>query len=210
VDAVAARLAADVEDRVAHTLGPAEEDAVRPRHPDGHGVDEDVAVVTRVEGHVAADRGHADAVAVAADAVDDAFDQVRGLRVVRPAEAQRIQQRDGPGAHGEHVPQDAAHARRRALLGLDVRRMVVALHLEHDDPAVADVDHAGVLARAEDDVRPRRRQPAQMHAAGLVRAVLAPQHAEYAQLGPGRRASERALDAGVLVLREAVTFDHLG
>jgi len=35
-------------------------------------------------------------------------------------------------------------------IGLDVARMVVALHLEHHRLAVADVDDAGVLARSLD------------------------------------------------------------
>ena len=62
-------------------------------------------------------------------------------------EAQRIHHRDGPRAHGEDVAQDAADAGGRALVGLDERRMVMRLHLERGHPAVADVDHAGVLAR---------------------------------------------------------------
>jgi hypothetical protein len=57
----------------------------------------------------------------------------------------------GPRAHGEDVAQDAADAGRRALIGLDVARVVVALHLEDGGLAVADVDDAGVLARAADD-----------------------------------------------------------
>ena len=67
------------------------------------------------------------------------------------AEAQRVEAGDRPRAHGEDVAQDAADAGRRALIGLDVARVVVALHLEHAGQPVADVDDAGVLARPLDD-----------------------------------------------------------
>ena len=70
------------------------------------------------------------------------------------AEAQRIEVGDRPRAHGEDVAQDAADAGRRALVGLDVGGVVVALHLEDGGLAVADVDDAGILARALD--HPRR------------------------------------------------------
>ena len=90
---------------------------------------------------LAADRRHADAVAVAADALDHAGDEVLHLRMVGPPEAQRVEVGDRPRAHREHVAQDAADAGRRALVGLDVARVVVALHLEDARLAVADVDH---------------------------------------------------------------------
>jgi hypothetical protein len=66
--------------------------------------------------------------------------------MIRRAEAQRVHRRDGPRAHGEDIAQDAADAGGRALVGLDVGGVVVALHLEDDAIAVADIDDAGVLA----------------------------------------------------------------
>ena len=48
--------------------------------PDGHGVDEDVAVVAGVEADRAADRRHAEGIAVAADAGDDAGHEMARLR----------------------------------------------------------------------------------------------------------------------------------
>ena len=80
--------------------------------------------------------------------------QVPGLGVIRAAEAQRVQIGDRPRAHGEDVAQDAADPGRRALIGLDEGRVVVALHLEDRRLAVADVDDAGVLARPADHARP--------------------------------------------------------
>ena len=73
--------------------------------------------------------------------------------MVGRAEAQRIQVGDGPRAHREDVAHDAADAGRRALERLDVGGVVVALHLEDDGIAVAEVDDAGVLARPLDHLR---------------------------------------------------------
>jgi hypothetical protein len=74
----------------------------------------------------------------------------------------------GPRAHGEDVAQDAADAGRRALVGLDERGVVVALHLEDRGQPVADVDDAGVLAGALDDPRRLGRQVA----SGATRELL--------------------------------------
>ena len=117
------------------------------REPEAERVDQDVGVVGRVEHHFARDRRHADAVAVAADSADHAAEQVARARMVERAELERVHARDRPRAHREDVAQDSADAGRRALVRLDERRMVVAFDFEHRDPAVADVDRAGVLAR---------------------------------------------------------------
>ena len=119
---------------------------------DGHHVDQRVALVGGVEHELAAHRGHADAVAVAADAAHDAVDEVARARVRRVAEAERVEHRDRAGAHREDVAQDPADAGRGALVGLDRGRVVVALDLERDREAVADRDHARLLADAGDDV----------------------------------------------------------
>ena len=118
---------------------------------DGHGIDQDVVVVAGVEIGFAADGRHAHAIAVVADAGDDPGDEMAGLGMVRRAEAQRVHVGDGPRAHGEHVAHNAADAGRGPLIGLDVGRMVVALHLEHGRLAVAEIDDAGILAWPLDD-----------------------------------------------------------
>jgi hypothetical protein len=112
--------------------------------------------------------------------------------MVRRAEAQRIHRCDRPRAHGEDVAQNAADTGRRTLVGLDVGRVVVALHLEDDAVAVADVDHAGILARALDDLRSGGRQRAQPLLRGFVGAVLVPHRREDAELGKARLASDRS------------------
>ena len=59
----------------------------------------------------------------------------------------------GPRTHREDVADDSADAGGRALERLDRARMIVALHLERDRPAVADVDHAGVFFAGFDEHR---------------------------------------------------------
>ena len=71
-------------------------------------------------------------------------------------EAERVQTKFRARAHGENVANDSAYAGGRALERLDRARVIVALHLERDRPAVADIDHAGVfLAGFDQNVRAR-------------------------------------------------------
>src|SRR6202000_2080847 len=121
-------------------------------------VDEDVAVIAGVEAHLAAHRRHAERIAIAADAGDDAADQMSRLRMLPRAKGKRIEAGDRARAHREDVAQDAADAGGRALIGLDIARVVVALHLEDRRLAIADIDHAGILAGAADDLRAGGRQ----------------------------------------------------
>lgn len=132
-----------------------------------------------------------------------------GLRVVGRTEAQRVHRCDGTGAHGEDVAQDAADARCRALVGLDIGRVVVAFHLEDDAVAVIDIDHAGVFARALNDARPLGRQRAQPLLGRLVGAVLVPHGREDAELGEGRLAPDQAEDALVFVRLQPVRCDEV-
>ena len=73
---------------------------------------------------------------------------------VERAEAQAVEQRDGARTHGEHVAQNAADARGRALVRLDRRRVIVRFDLEGDRPAHPESEHAGVLSGALDHLRP--------------------------------------------------------
>src|SRR4029079_15166480 len=111
------------------------------------GVDEDVAIVAAMKIDLAADGGDTEGIAVAADAGNDTGDEMAGLRMVRCTEAAGVEGGDGPGAHGEDIAEDAADAGGGALVGLDEGRVVVALHLEDDGEAFADIDDAGIFAR---------------------------------------------------------------
>ena len=112
------------------------------------------------------------------------------LRVVQAAEAQRIEHRDGPRAHGEDVAQNAAHARGRALKRLDEAGVVVRFDLERDHVTAADIHDAGVLSGPLHHQLAARRQLLQVQPRAFVRAVLAPHHAENAELGIARLAPQ--------------------
>ena len=135
-----------------------------------------------------------------------------GVGGVQRPEAQGVHHGCGTGAHREDVADDPSDTGGRALVGLDVRRVVVALHLERDCVALADVDDARVLADSGEHLadaagRSRREGPVlgdlgellEVHLGGLVGAVLAPHHRVHRQLGAGRPAPEDLADAGVLV-----------
>ena len=175
-----------------------------------HRVDEAVALVGFLEVDLAAHRGHAEAVAVAADAGDRALEQVALARLVERAEAQRVQRGDRARAHREDVADDAADAGRRALVGLDGAGVVVRLHLEGDRPAVADADDAGVLAGALQHARALVREHAQRLARVLVAAVLAPHERVHVELGHARHAPEDHDDLLVLVELQSELHGELG
>ncbi len=130
--------------------------------------------------------------------------------MVRRAETQRVHRRDRARAHGEDVAQDAADTGRRALIGLDIGGVVVALHLEDDAVAIIDIDHAGIFARSLDDARALGRQRAQPLLGGLVGAVLVPHGREDAELGKGRFAADQVQDALIFIRLQAVGGDQFG
>ena len=134
----------------------------------------------------------------------------RVFGMVWRAETQGVQGGDRAGAHGEDIAQDAADARRRSLIGLDEGGVVVALHLEDDGVAVAEIDDAGVFAGALDDARPGGGQRLQPFLRGFVGTVLVPHGGENAKLGDGRLAADEFEDAAIFVGLEPVLGDKLG
>ncbi len=207
-DAVAAGARAEQHHLVAHARGAAAVHVLVPHHADAQRVDQRVALVGRVEHDLAADVRQAQAVAVAADARDHAVHDARGVRVVDRAEPELVHHRDRAGAHRHDVAHDPADPGGRALVGLDVARVVVGLDLERHRPAVADVDDARVLAHADQQVLAHLvgglgAELAQVHLGGLVRAVLGPHHRVHRELGRGGAAAEEVDDALVLVGLEA-------
>ncbi len=209
MNAVAPGLGADIDHGKPNALRRGFEDALGIDQPDRHGIDENIVVVARIEIGLAADRRHAHAVAVIADAGDDAADKVPCLGMIGRAEPERIHVGDGARAHGEDIAHDAADAGRRPLIGLDVRGVVMALHLEHGGLAIAEIDHAGILAGTLDHLRTRRRQLLQPDARGFVGAMLRPHHREDAELGQRRLASELFQQAAIFVRVEPMLRDDL-
>src|SRR5260370_42672684 len=149
MDYCAAGVRAHGHQAVACALGSRSHETVDANQADAHRVDERVLRVALVEVHLAADRGDADAVPIAADARDDSIEMVTRGR--QRAEAQGVEQGDGPGAHGDHVADEAAHAGRGALVWLYGGGAVLRLDLEHGRPALADLHRAGVLAKSLQD-----------------------------------------------------------
>ena len=197
-DPVAPRRRPVQEDRVARRRRLRACQPVGRQQPDAHRVDQAVVPVGLVEHRLASDRGDSDTVSVVADPADRA-----GEVPVRLAEAQPVEQRDRPRAHGHDVAEDPADARRRALERLDGRRVVVALDLERDGQPVAEIEHARVLARPLQHALAVARKALQEERRVLVAAVLRPEEREDGELEVVRLAPEERLDALVLPVREA-------
>src|SRR5699024_5394075 len=73
---------------------------------------------------------YADAVAVAADAGDDAAQQSAVVRSSQFAESERIEQPDRACTDGDDVTDNAADTRRGSLIRFDCRGMIMGLHFE--------------------------------------------------------------------------------
>ena len=159
--------------------------------------------------HLAAHGGHAERVAISANAFDHAVDQLPGLGMGRFAKAERIHCRDWPRAHCEYVAQDAAHTGGRALVGFDIGGVVVALHFEHHGLPVANIDDPGIFTGATDDLRAFGGQGAQPFLGGLVGTMFVPHGREDAQFGKGRFPPDDLQNAFVLVGLQPVAFDQV-
>src|SRR5699024_8355526 len=207
-DNVDAGLGAEEDHLVAGAGGAGQVQVTVAKGADAQCVDQRVALVAVVEDDLATDVGQAQGVAVAADARDDSGQHAGGVRVVDGTEAKGVHHRDRAGAHRHDVADDPADAGGRALVGLDVTRVVVGLDLEGDRPALADVDDAGVLSDAGEGLAERglARQVAEaleVDLARLVGAVLGPHDRVHRQLGARGVPAEGLADALVLVLLEA-------
>ena len=214
-DAVETGARAEQDDLVARARREREMQILFAQHPDAQRVHQRVAGVGGVEDGLAADVGQPQRVSVAADAAHHPVDHPARVGRVGGAEPQLVHDGDRPGAHRHDVADDATDTGGRALIRLDVRRVVVRLHLEGGRPAVADVDDACVLADARQHRGPHRlggglAEVAQVHLGGLVGAVLAPHHRIHRQLGVGGPAAENLANPLVLVVLEAEFAERLG
>ena len=181
MDTVAAGFGANIDDWIADARRRRIENLVGIGDTHRHRVDKDVAIIGGMEVGFAANRRNADAIAIATNAGNDALHQMLHLGVIRPSKTQRVHVGNRTRTHGEDVAQDAANASRRALIRLDIRRVVVALHLEDRRLPVTNVDDARIFAGAADYPRRFCRQLFQMDARAFVAAMLRPHHREYAE-----------------------------
>jgi hypothetical protein len=166
-------------------------------------VDEGVAGVALVEGQLATDGRDADRVPVGRDPTDHALEQPALPAVGERAEEQRVHHGERASAHGENVPEDPTDAGGRTLVGLDGRRVVVALDADGDRDAVAGVDDPGILTWAHQHAGPFGRQAAQVHARRFVGTVLAPHHRIQGELERVRLPTEDLDHRRQLVVGEA-------
>ena len=180
-DAVASRGRPEEDREVADTRRPAEHQPLDGEDAEAENVHQRVVLIRLVEDRLTPDGRHPDRVAITADAGHHTLGDPAAARVGQWPEPQGIHQSDGTGTHGEHIAEDAADARGRALVRLDGRRVVVALDAEGHADAVTGIDHTRVLARSDEDGRPFGGQTPQMNAAGLVRTVLRPHHCVHGQ-----------------------------
>ena len=203
VDAVPAGGGArEQKERTGVRSGGPHESSVR-QQANAHRINEGVAAVGGGEHRLASHVRHADAVAVAGDAGDDTLEEVAVARGVQRAEAQRVQERDGARAHREDVADDAADARRGALVRLDGRWVVVRLDLEDDGEPAANVDNARVLLAGLHAHRLAGSGEAAQQGLGvLIAAVLTPERAEQPQLDAVGFALNPADDEVVLLTGE--------
>jgi hypothetical protein len=123
--------------------------------------------------------------------------------VIRLGEAEPVEQRDRPCAHGDDVAKDPADPSRRPLERLDGGRVVVALDLERDCPAVPEIEDAGVLSRPLQDSLAVARKTLQEQRRVLVAAVLRPEEGEDCELEVVGVPLEQRADAVELPVRQS-------
>ena len=158
----------------------------------------------------AANCRHAHAIAIAANASHHALDQMLHLGMIGRAEAQGVHIRDRPRTHGEDIAQDTANTGRCTLIGLDIGRMVVALHLEDRRLTIADINYTSVFAGAANDPRGLCRQFLQVEARALVRTMFGPHDRKNAEFDQVRLTAERLENLLIFFRGEAVLLDNFG
>ncbi len=151
-DPVAAGGGTEQDREIAGTRRPAEDQPVHRQDAQAQHVDQGVVGVALVKDQFPAHGGDADGVAVPRDPTDHPGGDPAAVGIVEGTETQWVHGGDGPGTHGEDVPQDPAHPRRGPLVGLDRGGVIVALDPQRNGNPIAGVDHAGVLTGAHQHV----------------------------------------------------------
>ena len=206
-DPVAAGARPEEHHLVAGAGGVGQVDVLMAQHAHAQGIDQRVLLVGGVELGLSADIGQPQGVAVGTHAGHHAVDDACGVGVVDGAEAQLVHDGHGSRPHGDDVAHDPAHAGGGPLVGLDVAGVVVRLDLVGHGPAVTDVDDAGVLPHADQEVLAHLwsglgPELAQVDLGGLVGAVLGPHDRVHGQLGVRGAPAQQLADGLVLVSLE--------
>ena len=214
MDAVAARFATDIHDGVANARCSGIENLILIGDPHGHRVDQDIAVIGRMEIHFAAHCGNANAIAISADARNHTLHQMLHLGMVRTAKTQRIQVCHRARAHGEHIAQYTAHACCCALIGFNIAWVIVRFHLENRGQfgsvrPFTNINHARIFTGAADHLRSSSGQLAQMNARRFIAAMLRPHDREYAKFDHIRLAPHGGQYPRIFFFIQAVVGDDL-
>src|SRR5215208_1655570 len=200
MNAIAPCARANSHNRIADTLRFGTYQVFFVHQSNAHRVDEGIVLVRRVEDDLSRDGWNAYAVAVVTNPLDDSGKEIAYARILEAAEAERVEHRDRARAHRKDVAQDSADTRCRALVRLHGRWMVVRFDLEGNGETVPNRNDARVFARSLEHVGRSRGKCFQNSTRVLVRAVLAPQSADYSELGESRLASQHPNQPLVLSL----------
>ena len=159
MNAVAAGLRSDIDHRITFARRLRVENFVPPHQSERKSIHQRIAASSRARTSSRPPGSARQSSCHNGDATDHALQHrvilVEMVRFVRRfafhrnrPKAQRIHHRNRPRAHRKDVAQNAADAGRRALERLNERRMIVRLDLERASPTIANVDDAGIFARA--------------------------------------------------------------
>ena len=103
MDAIAARLGSHINNGIANTGCLGGENTISARNADSHGIDQGIAIVARVEIHLAAHGRHTYTIPITANAAHHTINDALHTRRIRRAKTERIQIGNWPRAHGEDI-----------------------------------------------------------------------------------------------------------
>jgi len=138
---------ANIDDRIAHALGPSKKELIFFSQTNAANIDQGILRVAGMKINFAANRRHTKSIAIAGNTTHHTFSHRPVLWLIERTEAQRIEDSYRPGSHGENIPQNSTHTGGCTLIGLDIRRMIMRLNLKNDGQPIADVHHASIFAR---------------------------------------------------------------
>ncbi len=195
MNAIASRLCPHVKNRVTDASGLTIKNFVVAKYAERKHVYQRIARVAFVQNALSAYRWHTEAIAIVRDAGNNALQDVAislsGFRVIEFAEANGIENSNRARAHGEDVAQYTADAGCGSLERLDEAGVVVGFDFKCDRQPITYVYDASVFAGTLENMNAFSGQLLQVDSSALIRAVFAPHHTEYAQLGNGGFTSKK-------------------
>src|SRR5512136_1020931 len=94
-----------------------------------------IPVIAAVKSEIPPDHGDTDAIPISPNPLYDMFKKIPVLFPVKRPEIERIHQGNRTCAHREYIPNNSPNPCRRSIMGIDIARVVVALHGDRErDP----------------------------------------------------------------------------